>query len=117
KRAQHARARGEPVGETLAAAVRELRQQGLSADEMQELVRRLQIRPVLTAHPTEATRRTILTKQGRIAEALSFLDQQGPTPEEAERTADLLREEIVSLWQTEATRTRSPAVIDHVRNS
>src|SRR5262249_21981899 len=90
QRAQHAR----PLGEPLAAAVRELRQQGLSADEMQELVRRLQIRPVLTAHPTEATRRTILTKQGRIAEALSFLDQQGPTPEEAERTADLLREEI-----------------------
>src|SRR5262245_35250194 len=116
QRAQHARARGEPVGETLAAAVRELREQGLSADEMQELVRRLQIRPVLTAHPTEATRRTVLTKKGRIAEAPSSLNHQGRPPEEAKRTADLLREEIVSLWQTEATRTRSPAVIDEVRN-
>jgi phosphoenolpyruvate carboxylase len=116
QRAGQAHARGEPVGETLAAAVRELKRQGLSADEMQDLVRTLRIRPVLTAHPTEATRRTILTKQGRIAEALNFLDQQAPTPEEAERTTDFLREEIVSLWQTEATRARSPTVIDEVRN-
>src|SRR5262249_46629261 len=116
QRAQHARARGEPVGETLAAAVRELREQGLSADEMQELVRRLQIRPVLTAHPTEATGRPGPRRRARTGEALTFPHRRAPPPGGGERTAAPPREETVSLGKTEATPTRTPAVIDEVRN-
>ena len=116
RRAREAHARGDPVSETVPAAIRELHEQGLSPEEMQALLRDLLVMPVFTAHPTEAKRRTVLTKLGRIAEALHTLDFHSPTPEESEALLDLLREEIVSLWQTEETRAYRPSVLDEVRN-
>jgi phosphoenolpyruvate carboxylase len=116
RRAHEARERGEPMGETIAAAVRRLREEGVSADEMQALVSRLLVMPVFTAHPTEAKRRTVLTKLSRIADALRSLDFGSPTPEEAESALELVREEVVSLWQTEETRSYRPGVIDEVIN-
>jgi phosphoenolpyruvate carboxylase len=116
RRAREAHARGDSVSETVPAAIRELHEQGLSPEEMQALLRNLLVMPVFTAHPTEAKRRTVLTKLGRIAEALHTLDFHSPTPEESEALLDLLREEIVSLWQTEETRAYRPSVLDEVRN-
>jgi phosphoenolpyruvate carboxylase len=116
RRAREAHERGEPMGETIAAAIRHLRQEGVGADELQALVSRLLIMPVFTAHPTEAKRRTILTKLGRLAEALHRLDFASPTPEEAEELMHLVREEVVSLWQTEETRHYRPLVTDEVIN-
>ncbi len=116
RRARESQERGEPMGETMAAAVKRLREEGLSAAEMQALVSRLLVMPVFTAHPTEAKRRTVLTKLSRIADALRFLDFGTPTPEEAATTFDLVREEVVSLWQTEETRSYRPGVLDEVIN-
>jgi phosphoenolpyruvate carboxylase len=116
RRAREAHERGEPMGETIAAAVRRLREEGIGKDEMQALVSRLLVMPVFTAHPTEAKRRTVLTKLGRIAMALHRLDFASPTPEEAEALMDLVREEVVSLWQTEETRNYRPIVFDEVIN-
>jgi phosphoenolpyruvate carboxylase len=116
RRAREAHAAGAAVGETVGAAVRELREAGLSADEMQSLLDRLLVMPVFTAHPTEAKRRTILTKLARIADALRALDLDDPTPEEERAILEELREELVSLWQTEETRAYKPDVMDEVRN-
>ncbi len=116
RRAREANARGDPVAETIPAAVRDLHEQGLSPEEMQALLRCLLVMPVFTAHPTEAKRRTVLTKLGRIEEAVHALDFHSPTPEEAETLLVLLREEIVALWQTEETRAYRPSVLDEVRN-
>jgi phosphoenolpyruvate carboxylase len=104
------------MGETIAAAVRRLKQEGLGAAEVQELVSRLLVMPVFTAHPTEAKRRTVLTKLSRIADTLHFLDFGSPTPEDTEAAHALVREEVVSLWQTEETRTYRPGVLDEVIN-
>jgi phosphoenolpyruvate carboxylase len=60
---------------------------------------------VLTAHPTEATRRTVLAAHLRIARLLD--DEE---PEEA------LLGEIVALWQADEVRTRRPRVVDEIRN-
>jgi phosphoenolpyruvate carboxylase len=60
---------------------------------------------VLTAHPTEATRRTVLAAHLRIARLLDEDD-----PEEA------LLGEIVALWQADEVRTRRPRVVDEIRN-
>ena len=68
--------------------------------------------PVFTAHPTEAKRRTLLTKLGRVAETLHAFDFHSPTPDEARAATLSLREEIVSLWQTDDTRTYRPSVLD-----
>jgi phosphoenolpyruvate carboxylase len=116
RRAREAHEAGAAVGETVGAAVRELREAGLSGEQMQALLDRLLVMPVFTAHPTEAKRRTILTKLARIADALRALDLDDPTPEEEHATREGLREELVSLWQTEETRAYKPDVMDEVRN-
>jgi phosphoenolpyruvate carboxylase len=116
RREREARAAGQPMAETISAAIGELRGQGVGTDEIQSLLDRLLVMPVFTAHPTEAKRSTILTKLARIADVLHALDFHSPTPEEEQAAQELLREEIVSLWQTEETRAYRPSVMDEVRN-
>jgi phosphoenolpyruvate carboxylase len=96
--------------------MRELRDAGRSPGEVQALFDRLLVMPVFTAHPTEAKRRTVLTKLARIASLLRALDLESPTPGEERAAHDALREELVSLWQTEETRAYKPDVMDEVRN-
>jgi phosphoenolpyruvate carboxylase len=64
---------------------------------------------VLTAHPTEAARRTVLAAHVRIAELLARLD-------DGEDVADALAAEITMLWQADEVRTRRPQVEDEIRN-
>jgi phosphoenolpyruvate carboxylase len=64
---------------------------------------------VLTAHPTEATRRSVLAAQRRIAELLDRRDR-GEDMEVA------LALEITLLWQTDEVRSRRPRVVDEIRN-
>src|SRR5262245_1410662 len=116
RREREAHAAGGPATETIEAALLHLRESGIGGEELQALLDRLLIQPVFTAHPTEAKRRTILTKLARLASVLKALDPDALTPEE-ERAADAtLREELVSLWQTEETRAYRPEVMDEVRN-
>jgi len=116
ERARAAGEAGEPMDETIAAAIHRLREEGLDAAQVQALLDGLFIMPVLTAHPTEAKRRTVLTKLNLIAETLHELDFHMPVPAETQAAIDLLREGILSLWQTDETRTRQPDVLDEVRN-
>ncbi|MCU0502627.1 MAG: phosphoenolpyruvate carboxylase [Anaerolineae bacterium] len=116
QRARRAHGQAEPMDETIAAAVDRLAAEGLTAAEVQKLLDDLSIMPVFTAHPTEAKRRTVLTKLRRILDILHDLDFHTPIPSEAEALRDALQEEIVSLWQTDETRWRQPSPIDEVRN-
>jgi phosphoenolpyruvate carboxylase len=116
RREREAAAAGVPAGETVAAAVRELAEAGISPQALQSLLDRLLVMPVFTAHPTEAKRRTILTKLVRISALLRTLDVEWPTPDEERSALDSLREELVALWQTEETRAYKPDVMDEVRN-
>jgi phosphoenolpyruvate carboxylase len=116
RRERDAHTRGGSATETIAAAVGELHASGASAEEVQALLDRLLVMPVFTAHPTEAKRRTVLTKLARMADLLHALDSDSPTPEEVRTAHEALREELVSLWQTEETRAYKPDVMDEVRN-
>jgi phosphoenolpyruvate carboxylase len=116
RRAREAHARSGAPTETIGAALRELSDSGASPAEVQALLDRLLVMPVFTAHPTEAKRRTVLTKLSRIADLLRALDVESPTPEEERAADEALREELVSLWQTEETRAYKPDVMDEVRN-
>ena len=105
-----------PLDETIASAIKALHAEGLSAAEIQALLDGLYITPVFTAHPTEAKRRTVLAKLNRIEETLHRLDIHTLTPAEETAATAALREEIVSLWQTDDGRSRPPTVLDEVRN-
>jgi phosphoenolpyruvate carboxylase len=108
--------RGESHTETIRAAIETLAAWGLSAEAAAAAIGEVAIRPVLTAHPTEAKRRTVLTKLDRVARALGELDGERLTPEHRAHLERYLAEEVASLWLTDETRVRPPSVIDEVRN-
>jgi len=74
------------------------------------------VRLVLTAHPTEATRRTILLAHVRIGELLERLDDPASTPVERHDAEEQLAEEITLLWQTDEVRHDRLRVSDEIRN-
>ncbi len=78
---------------------------------------RLAIRPVLTAHPTEARRRTTLLALRRCALLLERLDDPRLTPSEDREIRRRLREEITLLWRTSDLRTVRPEPLDEVRTA
>lgn len=84
---------------------------------IQEVVDRLEIVPVMTAHPTEAARRTLLEKHRRVADLLASFDEA----EIPRRTRDELQlklaAEIESIWQTDEVRHTRPTVLDEVGNT
>jgi phosphoenolpyruvate carboxylase len=89
---------------------------GVSAAEAAKLLERLEISPVLTAHPTEAVRRSILDRRDRIGEELALL--RAPLSEtERERVRRRMTIHIQLLWHTDEVRTFRPRVLDEVRNA
>jgi phosphoenolpyruvate carboxylase len=91
--------RPQPGG--VQAALAQLKNEGLSLEDVLGLIGQLRIEPVFTAHPTESTRRTILRKQQHIAQLL--LDRLNPTLSPADKRAlwGGVRTELTAGWQTE----------------
>ncbi len=103
-----------PVRESLAAAVGELRRdQG--AEHLDELLGRLRVHPVLTAHPTEARRRAVATALRRISDLVMDLDDPRHGASEQAAIRRRLREEIDLLWRTSPLRAKAMTPIDEVR--
>ena len=71
---------------------------------------------MLTAHPTEATRRTILQAHQRLAAALRRLDDQELPHSTQRRIREQIAEEVTILWQTDEVRSRRPRVVDEIRH-
>jgi phosphoenolpyruvate carboxylase len=96
-------------------SLRRLREAGQSADEVTRALLTLDVRPVLTAHPTESARRTILDLQARLAEGLLARDG---APEPQRRAIEgRLEGEVELLWLTEEVRRDRPSVMDEVSNA
>ena len=105
---------GQPRAESIDAAVASLKEQGYSLDEVVALFGELDIQPTLTAHPTEARRRTVLRKQERIADLLSTLRQSEATPAERADALDDLYGQIALLLGTDEIRADRPTVREEV---
>jgi phosphoenolpyruvate carboxylase len=86
-------------------------------DDPRELVSQLRISPVLTAHPTEARRRTLLLALRRVERQLARLEDPLLTPAEDRDTRRRLREEITLLWRTADLRAIAPSPLDEVRTA
>ena len=81
----------------------------ISQDELARAVATLSVRPVFTAHPTEAARRSVLSKLGTVAQ---LLDEANVREREKK-----LAEAIELLWQTDELRLEQPEPLDEATNA
>ncbi|WP_124344526.1 phosphoenolpyruvate carboxylase [Cellulomonas algicola] len=100
--------------DSLPAAVERAREE-LGADAVRELVQRLEFRPVLTAHPTEARRRAVSNSIRRIAELVGERDIRSRGGMSIAENDRRLLAEIETLWRTAPLRAAKPTVLDEVR--
>ena len=114
-RAREAAAHPQPLTESIASAVATFDQLGVDSYEIENLLKRLHIELVFTAHPTQAKRRTMLSKLRRIAKALDDLDVHDILPAEHEALIEQITAEISLSWLTNRSRTTKPSVTDEVR--
>ena len=112
-RARTAREYPHPRRGSIAEAVGRLADRGASAAELASLVDRAEIRLVMTAHPTEARRRTTIDKQARIFRELRALDDELGRDEDAARERILAT--VQELWASDELRATSLTVLDEVR--
>ncbi|HEV2068099.1 MAG TPA: phosphoenolpyruvate carboxylase, partial [Thermomicrobiales bacterium] len=96
-------------------AIGMLARQGLGATDVQALLNRAEVRLVLTAHPTEARRRTVIDKLARIFAVIRDLDERELLPDDRERARARLASTVAELWSSDEIRAVSPSVTDEVR--
>jgi phosphoenolpyruvate carboxylase len=101
---------------SLDAILGQLKAQGLEASALVEAINALRIQPVFTAHPTEATRRTIQEKEYDIV--LRLVERLNPelTPAENELALSRIRSALTSSWQTRLVPHARPTVADELDN-
>jgi phosphoenolpyruvate carboxylase len=109
------RERAGVLPESIAEALTQLDRSGLTTAGLRELLDRLLLRPVLTAHPTEARRRTVLVAQRRLYRLLDRFDDPRLTRRQDRDLRRRMREEITVLWQTSQGRRQRPTPLDEVR--
>jgi phosphoenolpyruvate carboxylase len=101
RRRQYFLSESAPQPQGVGDCLVKLKQAGFTLEQTLELIGRMRIEPVFTAHPTESTRRTLLRKQLHIAQLL--FDRMDPTltPQERASVWGSIRTEITTGWQTE----------------
>ncbi|MCC6302129.1 MAG: phosphoenolpyruvate carboxylase [Gammaproteobacteria bacterium] len=97
-------------------ALRGFRREKISAAQLQSVLDRLSYNPVITAHPTEAKRHTIMQILRRIFVTSQQLDDAQLSREEREEVHRLLEAEIQTLWKTDEVRGQKPNVIGEIRH-
>lgn len=105
-----------PQRGSLKGALHEMQSTGVTAATIESMLSDLGVELVLTAHPTEAMRRTTLEKHRAIAFALEELDDPLLSPDEYKNVEKRLLAQVVSLWQTRPVRKEKITVLDEVRN-
>ncbi len=106
-----------PQRASLGSTLSQLRDKGMSGVELQPILDRLNVGLVLTAHPTEALRRSVRRKHVNIGDMLESLESVTLTWRERQRLEELLAEEITLLWQTDELRARRPEVTQEIQRT
>jgi phosphoenolpyruvate carboxylase len=97
------------------ATFRELKAHGLDSSQFQTLLDHLSYRPVFTAHPTEAKRRTIMISMRRIFLTAEELNDSRLNREQRKLIIQRLENQIQTLWKTDEVRSSKPKVEDEIR--
>lgn len=92
-----------------------LKQAGHGNDALARQLAKLDIQLVLTAHPTEVARRTLIQKYDAIAGQLAAQDHRDLTPGERQQVRERLRRLIAEAWHTEEIRRTRPTPVDEAK--
>ena len=107
---------GDRRVDTLAGSLAALAEEGVSAAQVAKMLQTAFIAPVITAHPTEVRRKSVLDRTRAITEALSALEQASGEAARHEREIELLRE-VAIFWRTRLLRGVRLGVIDEIETA
>jgi len=112
----HLIAGSAPREGSLAHALGKAFESGFDASALSTFFESAMISPVLTAHPTEVQRKSILGNRMAISRLLDARDRMTLTPDEQEASDEALRQHVLTLWQTRMLRPVKLSVRDEVAN-
>jgi len=112
---EHEIAGSKPRDGTLIHALERLDQAGIGGEVLADILADMQVTPVLTAHPTEVQRKSVLTLHRKLAILLGERDRDLTPAEIAENEAELYAA-ILTLWHTRFLRPQRLTVADEVKN-
>ncbi len=112
----HLKAGSSPKDGSLLLALDRLEEKPVSKESLQDFLDNALISPVLTAHPTEVQRKSILDCHLIISSLLSNRDRLEMTPDELAENENALRRFVLILWQTRMLRTAKLTVRDEINN-
>jgi phosphoenolpyruvate carboxylase len=116
RRAVHERAGNLQEG-SLARTLQRLHKAGIAPAEVVQTLASAHISPVLTAHPTEVQRKSILDAERAIARLLGERDEPQRLPRERADNEAQIRARVTQLWQTRLLRFTKLTVADEIENS
>ena len=116
RRREHHESQGDLQEGSLAMSFERLADADIRASEIVKTLRHAYISPVLTAHPTEVQRQSILSAERAIAELIAARDELRTDRERADNEA-LIRARVTQLWQTRMLRTAKLTVADEIENA
>jgi phosphoenolpyruvate carboxylase len=116
RRRAHMKSGSKPQEGSIQLALERLLEKKISAETLQEFFDKAIVSPVLTAHPTEVQRKSILDCQMIISSLLSNRDRMDMTPEELAENEEALRRFVLILWDTRMLRYSKLTVQDEIKN-
>ena len=112
----HQRYPGDPdTDQSLRQVLAELKSADVGQEKILAVLQDLSVELVLTAHPTEVTRRTLIRKYDQIADLLASQDRPDLTEEERQDLRRHLHEQILSAWSTDEIRRERPTPVDEAK--
>lgn len=115
RRAYQWKAEASPQPGSVRELLDRLARRNTDPGAIRDAVAALDIELVLTAHPTEVSRRTLIRKYDDIAAILERLDRDGLTPVERELELRELRRQIMAAWATDEIRAQRPTPVDEAK--
>ncbi len=112
----HLKAGSTPKDGSLMLAFDRVEKKQISKEALQAFLDSALISPVLTAHPTEVQRKSILDNQLIISRLMSNRDRMDMTPDDLADNENALRRFVLILWQTRMLRTAKLTVRDEINN-
>ncbi len=105
------------AGADLASALDRLEGEGIGQEQVMALLDHALIVPVLTAHPTEVRRKSMIDHKNRIADLMALKDKQVTETEDGDKVDEAILRQIALLWQTRVLRREKLGVADEVETA